>query len=237
MLRLRLLCLAVLVISCGSCGKGRAPAGGLSIEDAYRELSAGNQERGIEILSEYLTLHPDNIEALRMRGGARLVTGDLDGALEDLNRALAIDNRDGVALNNRAYVFREMGQRDKAIADFEDAIAAGFDNADLRCDLAILYSLSNDRLAAVRHYSHAIRLDPENTTYLLNRGACLVDLGRFAKGIDDFTRAIELAPDDYRPYALRCNAYSELGEFEKAQRDWEQAHQLNPEWPVQAAKR
>lgn len=162
------------------------------------------------------------------------ILGKTDQALEDLNQALKIAPDDGVALNNRARSFREMNRKAEAIADYEKAIVCGFDNADLRNQLAILYSTTDRKQKAVVHYGEAIRFDPSDVAFYLNRGACLVELEKFDQAISDFTLAIELASDDYRAYALRYNAYVQQGELDKAQPDGEKAHQLNPDWKMWA---
>lgn len=77
----------------------------------------------------------------------------------------------------------------------------------VRNDLALLNSSADKEQEAVRHYGAAIRFDPSEVVFYLNRGGLLVNLGEFVKAIADFTAAIALAPDDDRPYALRYNAH------------------------------
>ena len=177
----------VLLVAGTSCSQ---PSTDQEIQDAIQACNDGDQERAEEIYAAYLAEHPDDVQALRARGGMYAVLGKTDLALEDLNRALKIAPDDGVALHNRAIAFSDMNRKEEAIADYEKAIVNGFDNADLRNKLGILYSSTDRVQKAVDQYSEAIRLDPTDIVFYLNRGGCLVSLGEFDKGIADFTTAI-----------------------------------------------
>ncbi len=207
-----------------------------TIHEAIQALNNGDQPRAEAIFADYLAKHPDSVEALRARGGMYAALGEPERALEDLNRAIELAPEDGVARNNRALALTDLNLTEQAIADYEKAIECGFDNADLRNELALLYSKTDRKKKAIHHYGEAIRHDPMDVVFYLNRGACLVDLEEYDQGITDFTSAIELAPNDFRPYALRYNAYVEKGELDKARPDAEKAHQLNPGWKARAVE-
>jgi Tfp pilus assembly protein PilF len=49
--------------------------------------------------------------------------GNLDAALKDYDKALAIDPRFAVALANRGDVYAKKGERDRAVADYRAALA------------------------------------------------------------------------------------------------------------------
>lgn len=203
-----------------------------TLAEAERQLHSGTYGEAIESFTECLSIHPDHAKALRGRGTAHLLRGDLEEARRDLDRAIEHDGADPIAFNNRAQVSKQLGRNKDAIADFEKALELGYDYAELRNDLGYLYNGMGKYEEAVEHYGAAIRLDPDEVVFYLSRGASYVELGRFADGIVDFTSAIRLAPDDFMAYALRSNAYGLLGETEKARNDAETAHRLNPDWPA-----
>ncbi|MBL7040691.1 MAG: tetratricopeptide repeat protein [Pirellulaceae bacterium] len=226
-----LLCLmASSVLS--ACRHSAAPTEIVTFADAEAEFHGGDYDNAIESFTQFLSTHPDHAKALRGRGTAHLLRGDLDEARRDLDRAIESDGKDPIAFNNRAQVFKRLGRNKEAIADIEKALELDYDYAELWNDLGQLYSGMEMYQEAVEHYGAAIRLDPNEVNFYLNRGASYVELGRFADGIDDFTSAIRLAHDDYMAYALRSNAYRLLGETEKARKDAETADRLNPDWPA-----
>src|SRR5262245_1026324 len=55
-------------------------------------------------------------------GVTRRETGDLDGALADFNRAIAMDPRSAWAYFGRGTILGEQGKLDEAITDFDRAI-------------------------------------------------------------------------------------------------------------------
>jgi len=55
-------------------------------------------------------------------------------------------------------------------------------------------------------------------------------LGEYQKAIDDYTRAIELGPEDAWPYNSRGNAYDELGQYQKAIDDYTRAIEIDQEY-------
>mmetsp|Transcript_37289 Transcript_37289/g.47917 ORF Transcript_37289/g.47917 Transcript_37289/m.47917 type:complete len:331 (+) Transcript_37289:198-1190(+) len=57
-----------------------------------------------------------------------------------------------------------------------------------------------------------------------NRGNCRTSIGRFSDAIEDFSRAMELAPMEPDPYLGRGVAFEGLGEYEKALKDYETAN-------------
>ena len=114
--------LTLLLTACPSCQKPSASTDAEIIDEAIQESQKGNHERAIEMFSAFLTDHPDNLKTLRARGGAYIAAGDIDRALEDLNRAVAIDPNDGVTRNNRAIVWKLMNRSQEAIEEYEKAI-------------------------------------------------------------------------------------------------------------------
>jgi len=56
----------------------------------------------------------------------------------------------------------------------------------------------------------------------------LLDLGQYQKAIDEYTKAIELKPDDADIYNNRGYAYDRLGQYQRAIEDYNEAIRLNP---------
>ncbi|MDD3269927.1 MAG: S-layer homology domain-containing protein [Syntrophomonadaceae bacterium] len=63
---------------------------------------------------------------------------------------------------------------------------------------------------------------------LLEQAKAMLGLGKLTEAIRLATEAAEQAPDDYRAYLIRGQAYLNLDEEEKAQEDLSQAEDLNP---------
>lgn len=64
-----------------------------------------------------LASHPDSAPALGLRAAARMLSGELSPALEDLDRATALDPGDPVAAVWRGEALLRLGRREEALAE------------------------------------------------------------------------------------------------------------------------
>ena len=67
---------------------------------------------------------------------------------------------------------------------------------------------------------------------LYNRGTANAKKGNLAQGIEDFTKSIEIKPDDVMAYNNRGSAYAQQGNFIQALADFTKAIDLSPNDPV-----
>ena len=83
---------------------------------------------------------------------------------------------------------------------------------------------------AIEHYSHAIKLNPNNATSYNNRGVAYSDKNEIDRAIDDYTQAIQLDTDCAMAYYNRGNAYRDKDDFNCAIEDFTKAIELNPDY-------
>lgn len=82
---------------------------------------------------------------------------------------------------------------------------------------------------AIKDYSQAIKLAPDDPDGYNNRGLALLDKRKFDEAIVDFTKLISLRPQEAKCYFNRGLAYLEKGVFDSAIQDFTQAISLNPQ--------
>ena len=81
---------------------------------------------------------------------------------------------------------------------------------------------------ALKDYSRAIELSPNNAAAYNNRGVAYRKKGKLDLAVKDYNKAIKLNPDDANAYSNRGNVYREKGEFNRAIDDTNAAIKLNP---------
>ena len=81
---------------------------------------------------------------------------------------------------------------------------------------------------ALKNYTRAIELNPNNPVYYFARGNAKYDLGEYRAAIDDYNKAISLDPNNSATYNNRGNAKSNLGEHPAAIDDFNKALEINP---------
>ena len=114
-----------------------------------------------------------------------------------------------------ARVWRDKGDLDRAIADFNEAIRLDPDPKDARAynNRGHAWRNKGDLDRAIADYSEAIRLDPKFARAYYNRGFAWRDKGDLDRAIADYTEAIRLDPKNAAYYRSRGYAYFHKGDF------------------------
>lgn len=191
-------------------------------------------------------LQPAEVALARLtRGIARSVLGDKVLATEDYREALkhydgAIDPRNPDALNlyRRAASLDALGQTDRALADYSEAIRVDPKGALAFLGRGVLLASrkrSYDR--AIDDFSRTIEIEPNNTAAYIARGNAYSQIGDNGRAIADLDKAIALAPDDPQAYVVRGLAYNRRNEIAAALRDYNKALELDPRFASALANR
>jgi Flp pilus assembly protein TadD len=93
----------------------------------------------------------------------------------------------------------------------------------------LAFERKGDLDRAIKDYSQAIKLAPDDPDGYNNRGLALLDKRKFDEAIVDFTKIISLRPQEAKYYFNRGLAYLEKGVFDSALPDFNQAISLNPQ--------
>jgi serine/threonine-protein kinase len=88
----------------------------------------------------------------------------------------------------RASAYRQLGQMDKAVADYSQAILLNPDSAAAFRDRAFCELRLGLAKNAADDYDQALKLDPHNPRTWNDRGAIYLEKGGYHKAQDCFTR-------------------------------------------------
>src|SRR5262249_43933069 len=117
--------------------------------------SAGGHAR---VLGEVAAQSP--AEALYERAIARASQGDNQGAIEDLNQALALNPNYTDAFMSRAYARAALGDNRGAIDDFTQALRLAPNEADAYLGRAYARMHLDDPRGAAEDFTRALELNP-----------------------------------------------------------------------------
>lgn len=118
---------------------------------------------------------------------------------------------------------------EEALAKTEEALSVSGSNKEAQqYRINIYYLMQNDK-EALRYADDAIKRYPKDPDFLYLRGIINNSTGRYAKALDDFTAALELAKSQemYKIYLNRGIAYQYLQEYESAMTDLTTSIELN----------
>jgi len=85
---------------------------------------------------------------------------------------------------------------------------------------------------ALRDFAAALELQPDDWGLLLNRGNVLLETGKLAAALSDFTRVIALQPGYPEGYTARAEVYSRMGDRERSEADLATANKLMAASPL-----
>ena len=131
-----------------------------------------------------------------------------------------------IDLNTNFYLFYEMrglaystqGKFDKAIEDYNKAIALCPDDPESYCSLysgrGHVWQLLDEHKSAIEDFNNAIAAMSDSDLYH-SRGDCYFALGKYHEAIEDYNKALSLRPDS-RAYTARGKTLAVLQQYDDA---------------------
>jgi tetratricopeptide (TPR) repeat protein len=192
----------------------------------FRQIGVWNNTIGF--WSYVIQQNPGISMAYYGRGLALFASGQTEKAMEDYDRAIALDPFYAKAYATRGFVHDRLGQVDKAIADYDKAIALNPRDAQAFNNRGVIFEKMGRFDKAIEDYNKVIEIDPNESQSYNNRGVVYEKMGRFDRALADYDRAIALNQSNSDAYYNRGNAYDEMGRFDEAISDYDKAIALNP---------
>jgi protein O-mannosyl-transferase len=176
---------------------------------------------------------PNSVRAHSGLGINYLQEGDLNGAIEEFNRAIEIKPYFVTAYiaeahYNRGLAYYRQGNLAQALSDYNQAIQINPTLATAYNNRGLVYAdLGNSDLALL-DYNQAIQISPDFSEAYNNRGMIYFNQGNFEQALSDYGQAIQINPDRASFYYNRGLAYLNQGDFAPALSDFNQAIKINP---------
>ncbi|MYC05977.1 MAG: tetratricopeptide repeat protein [Chloroflexi bacterium] len=100
-----------------------------------------------------------------------------------------------LAYNNRGCAYKDKGEYDRAIADYDKAISLTPDFPEAYNNKGLAYYGNGDYIHAIENYAKAIGINPNHAYPYLNRGITYAILGDQDRTIADLDDAVRLCPN------------------------------------------
>jgi hypothetical protein len=142
------------------------------------------------------------------------------------DHVIAKGSESATAYNNRGLSLDEMGQRDRAITDFEKAIALDPANYFSYNNIGMIYGKDGQYLRSIEYFSKAIAINPQHADSYCNLGLSYFYAGHHDRALENYTTAISLKGDFDTAYLNRGNLYFITGDKKHALDDYRMACSL-----------
>lgn len=160
---------------------------------------------------------------------------DFEKAIEYNTKAIMLytqkgqlDSQLGLTYYNRGLAYTQKGEAQKAIRDFTKAINLMPDYINAYSWRGYCYAnYTANYQNAIVDLTKVIELEPANAVYK-DRAFSYSKLGKFEESIKDYSKAIELDPNDFQSYYERALSYVDIKEYDKSIEDNTKAITLNP---------
>ncbi len=175
--------------------------------------------------------------ALFERGVVRRDRGDLAGALDDLERAAALDPEDAAAWNGLGIVYRDLDRGADAERAYTRSIEANPDPPHALCNRADFLVDRGHVEQAIADVNRAVEIAPRAPVAWAARASVLLKAERWDEAHDSASRAIRLEPDFPLAWyvrglarAGRAGVTPSVATMEGAITDFTHAVDLDPGW-------
>ncbi len=185
--------------------------------------SGGTSSRG-KYTQEHLSAARATLDVMKSAteydmGRQSFLAGDLDKALERIERSLALNP--SVVKTNVLHgrILNEMGEADQAINAFTTAVTLDPENVDAQYYMGIVYERIVNRKKAAEHFIKAHELDPTDAQYLIAATEQLIDM-------DEIERAKSFIESTGDRFEHNGGVRQTLGHIAMMQNDHERAVNL-----------
>ncbi|MDH5203952.1 MAG: tetratricopeptide repeat protein [Nitrospirota bacterium] len=175
----------------------------------------------VKYLNICLDIDDTNAEAWYYRGMANKELGHIENAIEDFSKSIQFDPgfKYGSAYLERGQLYEEKGEIQKAFDSYSSCI----ENNNSFCYLkrGKLFEKQKEYEKAIQDYDKYIGDgDKNNPLPFFYRGYSKAQLGLNKEAIVDYTKSLDLHPDDANVLFNRGNAKSNLSDFYGAIEDF-----------------
>lgn len=176
---------------------------------AYSRMHEGDLGTPFEIFSQILEDNPEDEDALNAIGIISYVQGNMKDAFDCFSEAIETHPTSDTGYNNRAYLYLNQEQIEKAMADLKKSVSIN-PSGDNYLKRAGLYMALEKWSEANNDLTKALETEKykDDAGTLTLRAICAMQLNRRQQAIDDFQRAYKLTDDP--ELEQQIEAYYEL---------------------------
>jgi adenylate cyclase len=164
-------------------------------------------------------------------GSGRSPQESIEKAIELAQKAIALDDAYASPHGLLSFLYSIKGEREKALAEGERAVALDPNGADVYAWYATSLTFAKRPGEAIPLFQKAIRLNPFGPAwYFINLGNALVSTGRYEEAVSAYKKALQRSPDNLLAHVLLAATYSRMGRGKEARAEAAEVLRINPKF-------
>jgi tetratricopeptide (TPR) repeat protein len=188
-------------------------------------LNIGRLDLALADFNKTLSVNPNVNAAYYNRGYTYKMKGDIELALNDFLEYVLYDKQNYRAFERIGEIYLDKNENSLA---YQNAIQCiNLNESCINCVYikGTVQLRNRDFEKALGNFNLILKQDNKHLKSHLNKGVCLMNLGKFELAIKSFNDAVALKPKWGLIYYNRSIAYEKIGEYNKAKNDIELAKQ------------
>ena len=196
--------------------------------EKHRQGRLGEAEA---LYGRVLALEPRHADALHRLGLIAYQVGAAAVAIDFIDRALGVDDRNSAFHTHRGLALAAAGRLDEASSACRTAVSLNPRSVEGYANLALILMQAGQFEAAEDAARRTVALAPPLADGHAILGDALQALGRTREAIVSYARAVELAPDHADAHAGLAGALRAIGDLDGATASLRKADALTPDHP------
>jgi tetratricopeptide (TPR) repeat protein len=153
-------------------------------------------DQAVEWLERLTTREPINPQAFYFLGLGYAHQGRFPSAVEAFGQSIAQDGAQPGFLLQRANALMQLGQREAARIDYQQALSLAQEDTDTLFHLGCFSRQVGEEEAAIEYLSRVVQQAPQHLSAFLALGELLEKAGRFLEALEAYKAAAALAPQN-----------------------------------------
>jgi Flp pilus assembly protein TadD len=181
-------------------------------------------------LTHSLQANPQDADAWYLMGRTKYSENRFDEAAQSFQQYLKFDPKNIKAEDNLGLSYAALGQNDKAIAAYQNAIAwqaeSPVKDPGPFLDLGVLLMDQNRTQEAVTYFLQAVAIAPKESRHHEELGQAYFRLDDLPKAQQELETAVGLSPQNARLHYLLGRVYNKEGLADKAKAEFDRSESL-----------
>jgi tetratricopeptide (TPR) repeat protein len=204
----------------------RATAYEQLVDRAYAAARVDSLAHAEQLMKEALKLqpsHPYNAVLFSRLGAVQQQQDKTEEALQSYTYSLNLAPESVTTLLQRAALYLESGQPDKAYIDYCEALDHEKDNVEALTFRSFILLRRQEYKSARTDFNHLLKLNPDDYQALFGLALSYQKEQKYDESLTRYNRLIESAPNDAKAYIARAELYLEMKKPKQAKADLQTA--------------